>query len=784
MNTRTNDQIQRRLYIAIAWCLAYSPEIDRETQLQALREYFNNGSSCGEDLQKIVAAVTSLMSEDLWPETIADLQALIQKHPLLWDNRIGMVYGGATKIKQYVFESSKLQEIRGASALLDNINLVDLPAFFHGDEDISGDYFAECKEAKSYCESIRGTWLENDPQFKGLAKALIPELIIYSTGGNILAFCPEAVTNQLANAIEKRYTFETLAANSCAVGETFKPLEIMLGLLPDKINSETFWLPNYREAYQNSDTQTFMSGYIPCDEPISKSNLLKAFQQRKSFNELTSKLAVLFNKRRSGNITDGRPSRQFPVMFETHPYLQRDEGDRRSAIAQVKVLPGKPWYSESIARKRLVGQIAKSDSSRAWYGKLNLPWKPNENIETWVSKYKEFLKNEDLTNQYFGKIDNFKVSEARSLIEIGNASRGFVAYIYADGNNMGGYIQKIKTPQEYQEFSQDIFNATEQSVYKALSDHLHPHQLKGITDPENEDRNEKWIHPFEIITIGGDDVMLIVPADKALAIAKTLGDQFEVYLAENGNDKYSVNQSEKHQGQIHRYFADAKPSVSSLSMSTGMLITADATPIYYATNLTEQLLKSAKEKAKQLKKLGYHGGTVDFMVLKTVTMISSDIKEFRQQGLTKTIEKQKMSEKSLDKQNNQKLKFYAAPYTLHELGGLLNLLEALRKNNFPKSQLYQIRSLLERGKRTAILNYRYFRVRLDDQNQLVLKKHFEDDWCKPKTNDGNLAPWMHYTKINDMGDIEESGYETIWRDLVDLYDFSFVEDEVLIEEEV
>jgi CRISPR-associated protein Cmr2 len=789
MNTRTNDRIQHRLEIAIAWCLAYSPEIDRETQLQALREYFNNGSSCGEDLQKIVAAVTSLMSEDLWPETIADLQALIQKHPLLWNNRIGMVYGGATKIKQYVFESPKLQEIRGASALLDNINLVDLPAFFHGDEDISSDYFAECKGARAeeYCQNIRSAWLEDDLQFKGLAKALIPELIIYSTGGNILAFCPEAVINQLANAIEKRYTSETLTANSCAVGETFKPLEIRLGLLPDEINTETFWFADYQKAYQNNED--FMSGYIPCDKPVNEKNLLKAFKQRKSFNELTSKLAVLFNKRRSGNFTDGRPSRQFPVMFETHPYLQRDGGDRRSAIAQVKALPGEPWYSESIARKRLVGQktkIAERDPLVDWYKELNLKWPLNREIkvETWISRYEKFLEQNSYEKKYFRGQNRSNVSEARSLIEIGNASKGFVGYIYADGNNMGGYIQKIETPGEYQEFSQDIFKATEQSVYQALFENLHPHELHGLTDPERQDRNGKWIHPFEIITIGGDDVMLIVPADKALAIAKTLGDQFEVYLAENGNGKYFVNQPKEHKGQIHRYFADAKPSVSSLSMSTGMLITADATPIYYATNLTEQLLKSAKEKAKQLKKLGYHGGTVDFMVLKTVTMISSDIKEFRQQGLTKTIEKQKMPEKSLDKQNNQKLKFYAAPYTLHELGGLLNLLEALRKNNFPKSQLYQIRSLLERGKRTAILNYRYFRVRLDNQNQLVLKKHFEDDWCKPKTNDGNLAPWMHYTKINDMGDIEESGYETIWRDLVDLYDFSFVEDEVLIEEEV
>jgi CRISPR-associated protein Cmr2 len=767
MNTRTNDRIQHRLQIAIAWCLAYSPEIDRETQLSSLREYFNNGSSCGQDLQKIVAAVTNLMSGDLpHPETIANLQLLIQEHPLLWNNRIGLVYGGATKIKQYVFESPKLQEIRGASALLDNINLVDLPAFFHGDEDLSNDYFPECQATKDYCQNIRNAWLESDPQFKGLAKALIPELIIYSTGGNILAFCPEAVTNQLANAIEKRYTSETLTANSCAVGETFKPLEIRLGLLPDEINTETFWLANYQKAYQNPGTQSFMAGYIPCSEPINAENLLKAFQQRKSFNELTSKLAVLFNKRRSGNTTGDRPSRQFPVMFETHPYLRRDAGDQRSAIAQVKVLPGEPWYSESVARKRLVGQIAKrDDTSQDWYKGLNLAWQPNQKINTWVSKYEQFLKDQNLTEQYFGEVKT--ASEARSLIEIGNASRGFVAYIYADGNNMGGHIQKIETPQEYQKFSQDIFNATEQSVYKALCNHLHPHQLHGLTDPESEGRNTKWIHPFEIIAIGGDDVMLIVPADKALLIAETLGVEFEIYLAKDKD--YTIPNNQEYQDRIHRYRpTTALASASKLSMSTGVLITADATPIYYAEDLTTQLLKTAKEKAKHLKNHGYYGGTVDFMVLKTVTMISSNIQEFRKEGLVK-------------KTGGQELKFYAAPYTLHELEGLLDVIYGIKEAGFPKSQLYQIRSLLERGKRTAILNYRYFRVRLGDQNQSALKEIFEDGWCKAKTNDGSVAPWMHYTKTNDADNTEESGYETIWRDLVDLYDFTPVPSESPVE---
>jgi CRISPR-associated protein Cmr2 len=109
-------------------------------------------------------------------------------------------------------------------------------------------------------------------------------------------------------------------------------------------------------------------------------------------------------------------------------------------------------------------------------------------------------------------------------------SKGFVAYIYADGNNMGGYIQKITTPQKYKEFSEDVDNATRYAVFQALAEHLHPRQLKGNNKSESTLPDGAWIHPFEIITIGGDDIILIVPADRALAIAKTIGEQFEQIL--------------------------------------------------------------------------------------------------------------------------------------------------------------------------------------------------------------------------------------------------------------
>jgi CRISPR-associated protein Cmr2 len=116
--------------------------------------------------------------------------------------------------------------------------------------------------------------------------------------------------------------------------------------------------------------------------------------------------------------------------------------------------------------------------------------------------------------------------------------------------------------------------------------------------------------------------------------------------------------------------------------------------------------------------------------MKAVTMISSNIKEFREQGLIK------------NKDGQSKLKLYASPYTLYELGGLLETAKAFKKAEFPRSQLYQIRSLLERGKRTAILNYRYFRIRLTNEPaKQELKKQFESAWCQPKesSKNGNLA---------------------------------------------
>lgn len=549
-------QIPRQTLVAIAWCLAWGEDFTPRSGiplhlLHQMREALLNGESPPTEVAAFVRLAQQLQAipKDYLPKT---LETLKNASPDLWEepSKIGLVYGGATKIKQYVFEAAKLSDIRGASALLDRINLKDIPGFFNH-SDGSPD---------------AGGWLET--HFPGLRSALIPELLVYYKGGSILAFCPAAWVDRLADAIEKRYTHETLTANSCAVGDQFRLLEIRFGLLQDPIEN-TLWFDQIQTQKKNPAIHAYFGLSKPAKD-ISDDDLRRAFSNRKNFNELVGKLATQFNQRRSGvdvatktpesgNENVDRPSRRYPPMFETHPYLMRDDSDRRSAIVKIPAdqIPGEPTFSEPLARKHRVGQITKREgTSDHWYTQ-KFDWRFGE-FDSWVSKFEDFLTEKHLIEQYDPghsifdrnyRLRNPNDREARSLREIGDASnqatQGFVAYIYADGNNMGQHIRdKIKTPEDYQQFSEDIFAATTQATYYALKKHLHPHYYEP--DAQSSRKQPAWIHPFEIVTIGGDDVLLIVPANKALEIAKTLGEQFEIYL--EATERYRLQQLPDSQG--------------------------------------------------------------------------------------------------------------------------------------------------------------------------------------------------------------------------------------------
>ncbi len=669
----------------------------------------------GTELEQIVFMAKAAASE----RTKINDASEFNTHSLNQNKQIGLVLGGATKIKGYFLESAKLPEIRGASALLDRINLEDVPALFG----------REIQDKQRY-ERIR----------KGFCKRTghtlsAPECIIYAAGGSTLAFTPTSVVHQIADEIERIYTKETLVANSVAAGDTFDLLALQYGL-----NPTNFWIEDFHEACVDSE-ELMVSLYSGTDD--------NDFIKRKCFGELTTKLAQAQMHRREGNPTSDRMTqRNFPTHVEVGPYQVRCESCERRPI----IINEPKQLCEACTRKYVVGRITKKETNIPkeqrgidhYLGKFS-GWEPatrNEqgkwDLKDWGSLFKDYLLATGKGEKYHPSDPDLEsVDGPQDLEDIGNASGGFIAFIYADGNNMGGYLEDIKTPAQYRQFSERVFIAMQQAAFDALSKHAKP--------------TEKGILPFEIISIGGDDLILIVPGDKALEIAHEIGVNFDkAFMSQSVYGKAeSPEKAQRYQSPQWKSTANSK--LPQFSMSLGFVIANEHTPIAFMEDLAGKLLKSAKSRAKKLKtEVGYSGGTVDFISLKSLSMISSELGDFRKK-FYKT-----------DKNNVLTMR----PFTLPELDGFIKSVQAFKKGGFPRSQLYQLRQSLPHGRHTSTLEYLYFRSRMDDKPSALLRQEIEQNWQGATDVVDGQGPWYAMHQEND-----EKRYETLLLDIIEAYDF-------------
>lgn len=648
--------------------------------------------------------------------------------------QIGLVLGGATKIKGYFLESAKLPEIRGASALLDRINLEYVPALF-----------GRKPHDKKQSDRIRKEFSDRTGHTINA-----PECIIYAAGGNTLAFTPTSVVHKIADEIERIYTKETLVANSVAVGDTFDLLELQYGL-----NPTNFWIEDFHEAREDSE-ELMVSCYGGTDD--------NDFLKRKCFGELTTKLAQAQMHRREGNPTSDRTTqRDLPTHVEIGPYQERCESCERRPI----IINEPKQLCEACTRKYVVGRITKKEINIPkeqrgidhYLGKLS-GWEPatrNEQgrwgLKDWGSLFKDYLLATDKAKSYLpSDLELDGIDGSQDLEDIGKASdpEGFIAFIYADGNNMGGYLETIQTSAQYRQFSERVFVTMQKAAFKALTK-LKPIRIK--------DSSEGYIFPFEIISIGGDDLILIVPGDKALEIAHEIGVNFDkAFMSRSVYGKAECpEKAQRYQSQ--RWKSTANSKLPQFSMSLGFVIANEHTPIAFMEDLAGKLLKSAKNRAKKLKtEVGYSGGTVDFVSLKSLSMISSELGDFRKK-FYKTDEKNVLTMR---------------PFTLHELDGFIKTIQTFKSGDFPRSQLYQLRQALPHGRSTSTLEYLYFRSRMDDKSSALLRQEIEQNWRGATDAVDGQGPWyaMHQEKEND-----PKRYETLLFDIIEAYDFISKPDE-------
>ena len=726
---------------AIAYCLAYDieprPKIETLDKIrlsaltatwkeEGLEDVYNalwgedspiEPKENGNELEQIVFLAKTAASE----RAIINRAVEFKGHSLNQNKQIGLVLGGATKIKGYFLESAKLPEIRGASALLDRINLEDVPALF-GRKNLRDPKRSE-RFHKDFCERT-GHNLS------------APECIIYAAGGNTLAFTPTSVVHDIADEIERIYTRETLVANSVAVGDTFDLLELQYGLNPTR-----FWIENFHKVCDDSKISELM-------ESCYGSKKDKDFLKRKCFGELTSRLAGAQLKRREGNpIPDRETQRDLPTHVEIGPYQVRCEScERRPAVvSQPKVL------CEACTRKYVTGRASKKQLKS---GELNhytnpIKWLPANKgekgeylLKDWISLYNEYVNVSSNVSQ------NYKQDPdgPNDLNDIAKASttENYIAFIYADGNNMGGYLEQIQTPAQYRQFSERVFVTMQIAAFKALVK-LEPIRIT--------DDNNRYVFPFEIISIGGDDLLIIVPGSKVFDVVHAIGDNFDSEFSSSAKltDKDKLRLSQRYKSNDWVNMQERQPV---FSMSLGFVIAEAHTPVAFLEHLAGSLLKSAKNRAKTLIKedVGYRGGTVDFLVLKSISMITSNLGDFRK-NLYETDAKNLLTMR---------------PFTLHELSGFIKTVQDFKKGSFPRSQLYQLRQSFELGRATSTLDYLYFRSRLDSEDGKRLQEQIEHNWQSVSDNNSNPGPWYATLQTNGT---EDTRFETLLLDLIEAYDF-------------
>jgi len=288
----------------------------------------------------------------------------------------------------------------------------------------------------------------------------------------------------------------------------------------------------------------------------------------------------------------------------------------------------------------------------------------------YVRDFERFLQNSAARTPYgqWFQQHGADVSFAQNLAEIGQGAtgkaRGYIGVIYTDGNSIGQVLEKCQTPADYRTLSAELSEATKQATFEALAGWPPVRQVK------REKGEEAWLHPLEIITIGGDDVFLIVPGDVALDIAISLCEKFgQRFAGEEG--------------------------CPCLTMSAGVLIMPAHYPMYFARDVAENLLKGAKKAGRETGQ-DPPPAMLDFQVITGDTSLGEEIKSYRDMVYASAVSPP--LELSLCKR----------PYNLTDARQLLSVVQWARRAGFPASQLYQLRqALVDHGLGWSQNWYRY-----------------------------------------------------------------------------
>ncbi len=294
-----------------------------------------------------------------------------------------------------------------------------------------------------------------------------------------------------------------------------------------------------------------------------------------------------------------------------------------------------------------------------------------------------------------------------------SSKKDYLGLIYADANGMGKAMEDKKNLKEVEEFAKKVDKAVFEAMGTAIKEHL---SLQGE------------IFPFDILLVGGDDIVIVAPAQKALQIAHMLTKSFHDLM-----DDYTL--------------------------SAGVVLA----PVKYPFNLQYQLVDDTLKAAKTVGSENNASGSssqeqerINFVVVTGNTSLSYS----------------KVYAAMTNKKKEQE-KFYATmrPYTMVELGWLLDQLRTGNQKRLGRTKLHQLReAILKLNRTTTILESLMLLSNWKEPERDFIKEMVKkfDARTPQQQRQETLFPWY---LDGTASTINTRMYRTPLLDFVELHDF-------------
>ena len=344
-------------------------------------------------------------------------------------------------------------------------------------------------------------------------------------------------------------------------------------------------------------------------------------------------------------------------------------------------------------------------------------------------------------------------------------AKDYLSLIYADANNMGKRLERIANLID----AQRLADIVDDGVYRALAVAIKKHTaIKEFADEEvvddaddddandtdeNEDEDEdtrkgkKPRFPFDVLLIGGDDIVIVTHASDALQIARTMAKVFHEWTGEQFRQKFPAWSEEDKQG---------------LTLSVGVVLAPIKYPFGLLFKLADGTLKEAKKKGANLEPNEEYGKSC----INFVAVTGNTGPEYK--TVSDRLERELKEAKKM---------FYATlrPYTLSEMDGMLDLLKKGHEKRLGRTKLHQMReAVLEMNLTTSVIAgiaaLRNWKV---GQREFIVRElyKFRRPNVVPPGATAHLGrvtfPWYFDREDQEVGEI----YRTPLLDFVELYDF-------------